>query len=198
MNSLLIAVAGIAIVVALLGYLRWRQSHGSCANCGSPSKFGYSHEPESKAEDIVKLCLTCLAAKMKDGYERYEGRALVIQPTAGFPCYVYQASGKWADSGIAKELDTMFSGTDKGCNRCGSKAHYFWVTSNGLNASNLEDVLSYGLQETLLRWGNARPVPLCAGCCVESVTKTIADRDLRFLEVCSPRFGDGFVIPMGY
>src|SRR5215472_2885531 len=130
MNSLLIAVAGIAIVVALLGYLRWRQSHGSCANCGSPSKFGYSHEPESKAEDIVKLCLTCLAAKMKDAYERYEGRALVIQPKAGFPCYVYQASGKWADSGIAKELDSMFSGTDKGCDRCGSKAHYFWVTSN--------------------------------------------------------------------
>ena len=198
MYSLLIAVAGIAVVVALLGYLRWRQSHGTCAHCGSHYKFGYSHEQESKAEDIVKLCLTCLAAKMKDAYERYEGRAIVIQPAAGFPCYVFQTSSKWPESGLAKELNTTFSETDKGCNRCGSKAHYFWVTSNGLNASNFEQLLSNGVLQTLVPWGNARPIPLCSGCCAEFVTKTIADRDLRFYEVCSPRSGDGFVVPMGY
>ena len=198
MYTLFIALAGIAIAVVLLVYLRWRQSHGTCVNCGLPSKFGYSRESESKAKDIVKLCLTCLAAKMKDDYERYEGRAIVIQPAAGFPCYVYQRSGKWSDTGLAKEIDQMFSGTDKACNRCGSKARYLWATSNGLNPSNFEQLLSNGLLHTLLPWGNARPIPLCAGCCVESVTKAIADRDLRFYEVCSPRSGDGFVVPMGY
>jgi len=193
-----VILAGILTAVGLALYLRWRQSHGTCANCGLPSQFGYSHEPESNAEEIVKLCLTCLVANLKDDYQRYGGRALVIQPATGFPCYVFQTNSKWADSRLAKEVNEMSSGTDKPCNRCGSKAQYFWVTSNGLNPSNQEQLLSDGLQHSLLQWGNAPPITLCAGCCVESITKAIGDGGLRFYEVCSPRSGDGFVIPMAY
>jgi hypothetical protein len=197
-TSFIVVLVAIAIAVALLAYRRKRQSHGTCVNCGAPSDFGYSREPETRAEDIVKLCLTCLAAKMKNDYERYEGRALVIQPASGFPCYVYQTNSRWAGSRLAKESHEMCSGPDETCNQCGAKAQYFWVTSNGLNPANLEQLLSDGLEHTLLQWGNAHAIPLCAGCCVQSITKTIADRRLRFYEVCSPRSEGGFVVPMAY
>lgn len=194
----LVILAGIIIAAAFVVYIRLRQSSGTCANCGSPSQFGYSREPESKTKDILKLCLSCLGAKLKEDFKRYEGRALVVQPAMGFPCYVFQMSSKWADSRLAKEVSEIFSESDKACNRCGSRAQYFRVTSNGLNPSNFEQLLLRGLSETLLRWGNARPISLCAGCCVESITKAIADGGFRFYEVCSPLSGDGFVIPMGY
>jgi hypothetical protein len=194
----IVLLLGVLIAVGVVLYLRWRQSRGICANCGSSSHFGYSSEPESKAEDIVKLCFRCLAAKLTDDYQRYEGKALAIQPAAGFPCYVFQPKSRWADSKFAKEMAEMFSKTDETCNQCGSNVHFLWLTSNGLNPSNFEQVLSNGLSETLMRWGNLRPISLCGGCCVKLITKAIEDHGLSFYEVCSPLSGDGFVMPMGY
>lgn len=198
--STLIAVIliGILAVVAVALYVRNRQSHRTCGNCGSPSEFGYSREAESELKDVVNLCFACLVRKLTDDYESYEGRALVVQPTAGFPCYVFQKGSRWPDSNLAKEVAEMLSATDDACNQCGSTAHYLWVTSNGLSLSNFEQLLSEGLSRTLLRWGNSRPVPLCARCCVKSITKTIQEHSLTFFEVCSPRSVDGFVIPMVY
>lgn len=199
MYTLIAAIlVGILIVVAVALYLRKHQSHKTCANCGSPSRFGYSREAESELGDIVNLCFTCLVRKLSDGYESYEKRALVIQPAAGFPCYVFQTRSKWPDSKLAKEVVEMFSAADEACNQCGSKAHYLWVTSNGLNLSNFEQLLSEGLSQTLLRWGNVGPVSLCASCCVKSIARAIEEHGLTFLEVCAPRSADGFVIPMAY
>ena len=194
---IVVILIGTLVAVMVLS-LRNRQSHKSCANCGSPSKFGYSREAESELENIGNLCFACLVKKMTDDYESYEGRALVIQPAAGFPCYVFQTNSKWPDSKLVKEAAEMFSGTDEGCNQCGSNAHYLWVSSKGLNPSTFEQVLSNGLSETLLRWGNPRPISLCSRCCVKSIAKTIEEHRLAFLEVCSPSSANGFVIPMGY
>ena len=193
-----VILIGILIVVAVAPYLRNRQSHKTCANCGSPSQFGYSREAESELKDIINLCFTCLVGKLTHDYDSYEGRALVIQPAAGFPCYVFQASSRWPDSKLAREVADMFSATNEACNRCGSKAHYLWVTSNGLNLSNFEQLMSEGLSQTLLQWGNFRPISLCARCCVNSIVKTIEEHGLSFIEVCSPRSTDGFVTPMAY
>jgi hypothetical protein len=194
----IVLLVGVLIAVVVVLYLRWRQSHGICASCGSPSQFGYSSEPESKADDIVKLCFTCLAARLTDDYQRYKGKALVIQPAAGFPCYVFQPKSKWADSEFAKEMPEMFSRTDETCNHCGSNVHFLWVTSNGLDPSNFEQLLSNGPSETLMRWGNPRPISVCGGCCVKLIMKAIEDHRLSFYEVCSPFSGDGSVMPMGY
>jgi hypothetical protein len=193
-----VVLVGILIVVAVALYLRNRQSHKICANCGSPSRFGYSREAESVLGDIVNLCFSCLVKKLSDDYESYEGKALVIQPAAGFPCYVFQTSSKWPDSKLAREVAEMFPATREACNQCGSKAHYLWVTSKGLNPSNFEQFLSQGLSQTLLRWGNAGPVWLCATCCVKSIARAIEEHGLTFLEVCAPRCADGFVVPMAY
>lgn len=195
---IVVILVGILIVAAMALSLRNRQSHKTCANCGSPSEFGYSHEAESELENIVNLCFTCLVKKMTDDYKNYEGRALVIEPAAGFPCYVFQTNSKWPDSKLAKEVAEMFSATDEACNHCGVNAHYLWVSSKGLNPSTFEQVLSNGLSKTLLRWGNPRPMSLCGRCCVKSIAKAIEEHRLTFLEVCSPRSANGFVIPMGY
>jgi hypothetical protein len=199
MYTLIAAILiGILIAAAVALYLRNRRTPNTCANCGSPSQFGYSHEAESEIEDVINLCFTCLVQKLTDDYGRYEGRALVIQPAPGFPCYVFQSSSRWPDSKLAKEVAEMFSATDEACNQCGSNAHYLWVSSKGLNPSTFAQVLSNGLSETLLRWGNPRPVSLCSRCCVKSIAKAVEEHNLTFLEVCSPRAANGFVIPMGY
>ena len=194
---LVLVVVGL-IAAALLLHFRKRQLHGTCASCGASSSFGYSNEPESKAEDIVKLCITCLSAKLTDDYKRFPGNALVIQPAAGFPCYVFQPKSRWTDSKLLEEMTEMFSRMDDTCNQCGSKAHYLWVTSNGLGPSNFEKVLSEGLATTLLLWGNPRPVSLCGECCVRQIKNAIEDHSLSYCEVCGPGSEDGFVIPMGY
>ena len=130
--------------------------------------------------------------KLTNDYKSYEGRALVIQPAAGFPCYVFQKSSRWPDSKLTKEVAELFSATaDDACNQCGLKAHYLWVTSNGLKLSNFEQLLSEGPGQTLLRWGNGRPISLCGRCCVESIARTIQEHGLTFLEVCSPRSQTG-------
>jgi hypothetical protein len=199
MYTLVAAIlVGILIAAAVALYLRNRRSPNTCANCGSPSQFGYSHEAESETENIVNLCFTCLVRKLADDYGRYEGRALVIQPAPGFPCYVFQSSSRWPDSKLAKEVAEMFSATDEACGQCGSNAQYLLVSSKGLNPSTFAQVLSNGLSETLLRWGNPRPVSLCSRCCVKSIAKAVEEHNLTFLEVCSPRAANGFVIPMGY
>src|SRR5690348_10817002 len=182
-----VILAGILVVAVLAFHLRNRQSHKTCENCGSPSQFGYSRKAESEIEDIVNLCFTCLVKKLTNDYESYEGRALVIQPAAGFPCYVFQTNSRWPDSKLAKEVAEMFSATDEACNQCGSNAHYLWVSSKGLNPSTFEQVLSNGLSETLLQWGNPRPMSLCGRCCVKAIAMAIEEHRLIFLEVCSPR-----------
>ena len=190
-----IVLIGVLITVAAALYLLL---HKTCASCGSTSQFGYSHEAESDPKDIVNLCFTCLVRRLTDDYASYEGRALVIQPAAGFPCYVFQSSSRWPDSKLAMEVAELFSATDETCNQCGSNANYLWVSSNGLHASTFAQVLSSGVSETLLRWGNPRPTSLCSRCCVKSIAEALEQHGLTFLEVCSPRSADGFVIPMRY
>jgi hypothetical protein len=136
MYTLVAAIlVGILIAAAVALYLRNRRSPNICANCGSPSQFGYSHEAESEIEDIVNLCLPCLVRKLTDDYGRYEGRALVIQPAPGLPCYVFQSSSRWPDSKLAKEVAEMFSATDEACSQCGSN-HYLWISSKGAKSVN--------------------------------------------------------------
>ena len=126
-----VILIGVLIAVAAAQYLRRRLSHKTCANCGSPAQFGYSHEAESELEDILNLCFTCLVRKLTDDYGSYEGRAVVLQPAAGFPCYVFQSSSRWPDSKLAREVAELFSATDEACNQCGSNAHYLCDTRRG-------------------------------------------------------------------
>ena len=192
------AVIVFLVLVAAVLYFRKNRPPAKCSGFGSPSQIGYSNHAESERSQIAQLCLTCLTAKLRNDYQRYEGRALVIEPAAGLPCYVFQPKSKWAGFKLSEDLTTLFSNNDDTCRHCNSKAHFLWLTSNGLVPSNFSQVLSDGISQTLLCWGNGKPYPVCGQCCVASIVKTMESRGLTFLEVCAPRSEDGFVIPMGY
>jgi len=196
--TLIAAIGSLAVIAAVLFYLRKGRSTPRCAACGAPSRFGYSKHAESDRKDIVPLCLRCLTTKLGNDYQPQGARALVIEPIANLPCYVFQPNSKWADSKLAQETDAMLSRLNGACRHCEREANFLWSTSQGLSASNFEEVFSEGLSPTLLRWGNAAPYPVCAGCCVNLILKTLEKRDLTFLEVCGPQSENGFVISMGY
>jgi len=92
----------------------------------------------------------------------------------------------------------MLSKMHDSCGQCGAKANFLWLTSGGLQRDNLDELFSKGIEETLLRWGNHQSHPVCARCCVNHICDSIETHRLTFAEVCSPRFEDGFVLPMGY
>jgi hypothetical protein len=194
----LTAVASLAVITVLLLYFRARGSRLRCSDCDAPSKFGYSKHAESAASDIVPLCLACLSVKLGNDYEAYKSRALVIEPAANLPCYVFQSNSKWPGSKLAQETTAILANLHGRCRHCERQASFAWTTSRGLLGSNFEAVFSEGLSQTLLRWGNPEPYAVCAGCCVRQIVRTLEERDLRFLEVCGPRSEDGFVISMGY
>jgi len=196
---LAIAVAVILIALAAAAvYLRRHRAHAKCSGCGAPSRFGYSREAESDAGDIVRLCLVCLAAKLSDDFRNYPARALVVEPAADLPCYVFQPRSKWVDSKLAADLTTLLAGMEDTCRRCGSRANFLWVTSSGLQLSTIEQFFSEGPSRTLLQWGNAQPISVCGPCCLALIKKTIETRNLTFLEVCGPRSEDGVILPMAY
>jgi hypothetical protein len=170
----------------------------SCVNCGSPGGFGYSLHAESDRKDISSMCLNCLKAKLATDYVQFDKRALVIEPAANFPCYVFQPSSRWKDTKLTKDASGMLSAMQNSCHRCGGKASFLWITSQGLKLNNLDELFTKGVAETLFLWGNSQPQPVCCRCSVNLICDTIEKDGLTFAEVCGPRLEDGFVLPIAY
>ena len=100
---------------------------------------------------------------------------------------------------LGEETGILLSKMKEQCRHCGAKAHFLWLTSNGLLENNAETIFAKGISETLLRRGkNSPPYSVCGLCCVDLICKSIEIQNLTFLEVCGPRSEDGFVLPMGY
>ena len=170
----------------------------SCVNCASPGEFGYSLHAESDRKDISSMCLSCLKAKLETDYAQFDKRALVIEPAANLPCYVFQPISRWNDNKLMRDVLDLLSRMRDCCGRCGASANFLWLTSAGLQLDNLDELFSKGVEETLLRWGNRPPHPVCARCCVNLICGSIESHHLTFAEVCGPRSEDGFVLPMAY
>jgi hypothetical protein len=205
MKTLTIVLGLVAIVIVVLLFLKRKSQRlmsRACAVCGAPSRYGYSEHAEEDPEKIRRLCLKCLGFQLKEDYSAFGGRAVVIQPADGPPCYVFQPVQEWHEhfkkSRIAEEAVALLERMKTDCSGCGLKADYLWIGSHGLNGENFGDTLENGLSETLLRH-NSEPMSLCAGCCVSLITKKLAEKGITYLEVSAPK-GDGlgFVIPMGY
>jgi hypothetical protein len=190
-----------AVVVAVIGtivYLGRPRKHSLCVGCGAAAQFGYSLHAESDKKDIASVCLSCLMARLAKDYEQFDGRALVIEPAPKLPCYVFQPSSKWKDCKLVREADDLLSKMKNSCSNCGARANFLWLTSNGLQPNNQEKLFDEGLSETLFRWDNSLPRPVCGRCCVKLINSSIESRALTFLEVCGPHSDTGFVLPMGY
>lgn len=179
-------------------YLRNRRGPASCADCGLPSSFGYSARAESPMKEITRVCLECLKRRLDSDYRQFRARALVIEPAAGFPVYVFQPCARWADSKLSIEAKELLSRMTRACVRCDAEANFFWIESKGLSAENFPELFDEGFAQTLVPWGNQAPRAVCGRCCVDLIHKSMSSLQLTFLEVCGPREEDGFVLPMGY
>jgi hypothetical protein len=196
----------ICIIIAWIIYsLCFRKKKPSisrvCSVCGAEPKYGYSE----RAEDIKKIksmCRNCLLAKLEKDYGTFSGRAVVIQPVPGPPCYVFHSNEEWSKSFKESKMDddarAYLLRMDPNCRDCGQKANFLWIESSGLTAQNFGNVLAKGFSDTLLP-RNPKPISLCGKCCVKHVAREMAGKDLTYLEVSGPKGKeDGFVMPMAY
>jgi len=178
----------------------WRKQRkpAPCVNCGTPAGFGYTLHAESARNDISSVCLNCLKVKLAADYEQFDKRALVIEPAANLPCYVFQPSSRWRDNKLMTDARDWLAQMQGSCSRCGAKANFLWLTSSGLKLENLDELFAKGVTDTLFRWGNSPPHTLCGRCCVDLISESIQRRGLTFAEMCGPGSEDGFVLPMAY
>jgi hypothetical protein len=172
-----------------------------CSVCGAESKYGYSEHAE-EVKKIISLCQKCLITELEKDYIAFSGRAVVIQPAPGPPCYVFHSNKEWGEffkeSRIDDDARAFLLRMDTTCQECGEKANFLWIRSSGLTAQNFGNVLKKGFSETLLP-RNPKPISLCGKCCVRHIARELEEKGITYLEVCSPKgTEDGFVIPMAY
>ena len=172
-----------------------------CSVCGAESKYGYSEHAED-IEHIKSMCRKCLITQLEKDYTAFSGRAVVIQPVSGPPCYVFHSNEEWGKFFMESKMDddtrAYLLRMETICHDCGLKANFLWVESSGLTSYNFGNVLKKGFSETLLP-RNPKPISLCGKCCVKHIAKDLQWKDITYLEVCGPKgTDDGFVIPMAY
>jgi hypothetical protein len=193
---LLVAAVIAGLGAAVLRLTRKKLANKLCAGCGEPAMHGYSKTAESPPEDIVPLCVPCLLGRLDEDYCTYDGRAVVIQPVAELPCYVFRPKSDW-DEQLRAELDTLLAGLQNQCSSCTNPARYLWV--NALEAGPVAKLPKMGITHTLLAASGARPISLCARCSVQRIARSFAGQEAGYVEVCGPRGGeDGLVTAIGY
>ncbi len=197
---------GCVVIGFVIFLLTTRKAHSTvgkpCSVCGGPSSCGYSDHAEEDPDKIKPMCLSHLISELNSAYQSFRGRAVVIEPAAGPPCYVFQPVEEWRqafkDSKISDDVSSLLSKMDTKCHDCGQTANYLWVEAKELTGDNFGETLDKGVSATLLPH-NPVPISLCPKCCASWVTKALESKHLSYLEVCAPKgSADGFVIPMGY
>ncbi len=173
----------------------------ACSVCGAEPKYGYS-EHTVDIKNIKPMCRRCLIAQLEKDYGTFSGRAVVIQPAPGPPCYVFHSNEEWSGSfkksKMSDDARAYLLGMDPNCRDCGQKANFLWIESSGLTAHNFGSILAKGFSETLLP-RNPKPICLCGKCCAKHIAREMAAKDLTYLEVSGPRGKeDGFIMPMAY
>jgi len=173
-----------------------------CSVCGAESKYGYSDHAEEEMKNIKSMCMKCLITQLEKDYTAFSGRAVVIQPAPGPPCYVFHSNEEWSkcfkESKMDDDTRAYLLRMETICHDCGQKANFLWIQSSGLTEHNFGNVLKKGFSETLLP-RNPKPISLCGHCCVKHIEKDLQWKDITYLEVCGPKgTDDGFVVPMAY
>ena len=175
--------------MGLLNFLKRNPRKKQCARCGQRAAHGYSQEAESDSNQIMPLCLTCLTEQLRQDYANFRGRAVVIAPAAGLPCYVFREQR--ISSSFLQRIDI--------CADCKAQARCLWMRSRGLTIETSGEVLEKGPELTLLTWGNPAPVSLCGACTAKRISECLKSDDFEFFEICSPHNDqEGIVIPMAY
>jgi hypothetical protein len=196
------------IILAWIVYLfffrktKATMSRHLCSVCGSESTYGYSEHPGKDIKAVKSMCRKCLISQLENDYIAFSGRAVVIQPAPGPPCYIFHSNEEWSKSFKESKMDddarAYLLRMDTTCHECGQKANFLWIESSGLTAQNFGNVLKKGFSETLLP-RNPKPISLCGKCCIKHIEKDLQSKDITYLEVGGPKGADdGFIVPMAY
>ncbi len=197
-QSVLVVGAVLALIGAAILRATTRKKHPakSCAQCGKPSSHGYSKAAEPEPTETVPLCVDCLLRRLDEDYCTYDGHAVVVQPVAELPRYVFRAKANWNEA-VRNDVDFLLAGLQTHCHSCGQPARYVWV--NALEPGPVAKLPELGIQRTLLAGGKAQPVSLCAQCTVKRIGHSLREQEGGYLEICGPRGdADGVVSGMGY
>jgi bacterioferritin-associated ferredoxin len=194
--ALVIVAAAVAgVVVTLLRVARRRPAGKACARCGNPSSHGYSKSAESNPEDIVPLCTPCLLRRLDEDYCTYDGYAVVVQPVAELPCYVFRPKSDWG-ANVSADVDFVLAARQSHCATCGHESRYVWV--NALEAGPVAKIPELGIRRTLLTASATHPMSLCARCTVERLSHSLTALEAGYVEICGPHGKeDGLVTTIG-
>ena len=173
-----------------------------CSVCGAEPKYGYFEHTEDSKTDVKPICRKCLIAQLEKDYTTFSGRAVVIQPVPGPPCYVFHSNEKWSKSFKKSKIDddarAYLFRMEPICRDCGQNANFLWIESSGLTAHNFGNVLAKGFSEILLP-RNPKPISLCGKCCATHISRELEAKNIIYHEVSGPKgVEDGFVMPMAY
>jgi hypothetical protein len=197
-QTILLLVAVLVLIAAAILMTATRKKHRAkvCVQCGKPSSHGYAKAAESEASEIVPLCVDCLLRRLDEDYTTYDGRAVVVQPVAELPCYVFRPKAEWSEA-VKSDVESILAGLESRCHGCGQEARYAWV--NALEPGPVAKLPKLGIRETLLTAASTHPVALCAGCTVRRIGRSLSEQEGGYLEICGPRGSeDGLVSGMGY
>ncbi|MFZ0480068.1 MAG: hypothetical protein WAL71_13040 [Terriglobales bacterium] len=203
-STILILAAVVALGCAAVLSIISRGKHRAkaCSQCGKRSSHGYSRVGEKdrgreiERSETVPLCVDCLLKHLDEDYCTYDGRAVVVQPVAELPCYVFRPKQDWGEA-VKNDLDSILAGLDIRCSSCGNEARYAWV--NALEPGPVAKLPTEGIRNALLNGARAHPVALCARCTLRRIEHSLRAQEGGYLEICGP-YGsdDGVVSGMGY
>src|SRR5579862_4552227 len=96
MPLIVLGCAIIGFVMLLLAIRKVKSPVGKpCSVCGVTSRYGYSQHAEQEADKIKPMCFGHLRSQLESDYEGFRGRAVVVEPADGPPCYVFQPVQEW-------------------------------------------------------------------------------------------------------
>jgi len=199
-SIVLIVAAVLAVAAAVALKITTGKKHPAkvCAECGRPSAHGYSKAAhgysktaESGAGEVVPLCVDCLMRRLDEDYSTYKGHAIVVQPVAELPCYVFRPSSDWSEA-VRKDLESILIGPSARCQSCGEQAQYAWV--NALEPGPVAKLPKLGIRQTLLAGAGAHPVPLCAKCAVKRIGHSLSAQEGGYVEICGPQGSEDGVV----
>lgn len=101
--ALVLAVALISVICFLVRRRTEWPVGKPCAVCGAESAYGYDEHAED-FEHIRPMCLKCLVRQLEKDYAGFAGRAVVVEPAAGPPAYVFQPAKEWQASFAASRI----------------------------------------------------------------------------------------------
>jgi len=192
---LIVAAVLILSAAILMAVMRKKHPPKVCAQCGKGSSYGYSKVAETGDGDIIPLCVDCLLQRLDADYLTYDGRAVVVQPVAELPCYLFRPKADWGEA-VRSDLEFVLAGLEERCHSCGEEARYAWL--NALEPAPVAKLPKVGIRQTLLTAGT-RPVALCARCTVRRIGHSLSVQEGGYLEVCGPQGSeDGVVCGIGY